>query len=122
LKVSSDTGLSVCSNSSASKISPPAPQKNLAASWRDTKTNVLAVYARNDYLSSEGDHRLIADIANRVRPGSGTFVALDGVDHGFQKTASPEDSFRRRDQPLDDFDPRVVATLKAWVDRVRSGR
>jgi len=97
-------------------------QKNLAASWRDTKTNVLAVYARNDYLSSEGDHRLIADIANRVRPGSGTFVALDGVDHGFQKTASPEDSFRRRDQPPDDFDPRVVATLKAWVDRVRSGR
>jgi len=69
--------------------------RNLAASWAKGNADVLAIWGRNDFIAAEADHPFIAEIVNRARLGKGTYVALDGSDHGFRKTTSAEDSFRR---------------------------
>jgi hypothetical protein len=57
----------------------------LMAAWRDAKTNVLALYGESDIVAiNDEDHRLIADIAEFYRPGTGRFVEVAGTDHGME--------------------------------------
>ena len=62
----------------------------------------------------------IAEIVNRVKPGNGTFVALDSIDHFFLRTATPEESFRYfkpvEGMPPTEFNGAIVETLRAWLD------
>ena len=49
-------------------------------------------------------------------------MALDGADHGFRKTASPADSFRRWRSPGGEFNGEIVNVLKEWTEKIRAGR
>ena len=93
--------------------------KNLPAYWAKGNADVLAIWGRNDFIATEADHPFIADIVNKARPGKGTYVALEGSDHGFRKTTSIEDSFRRWKSPGGEFNPQIITTLKAWMEKVR---
>jgi hypothetical protein len=95
---------------------------SLPAHWAKGQAHVLAVWGRNDFIATEADHPLIAEIVNRARPGRGRFVALPGSDHAFRKTTSMEDSFRRWTTPSVEIDPEIIATLKAWTAEVRGSR
>ena len=95
---------------------------NLPALWSRGAGHVLAIWGRNDFIASEGDHPLIAQIVNAARPGMAAYVALDGADHGFRKTASPEDSFRRWRSPGGEFNGEIVNVLKEWTEKIRAGR
>jgi pimeloyl-ACP methyl ester carboxylesterase len=55
---------------------------NLAAAWAKTGAPVLAIHGGHDWIMSREDHQLIAELANRQRPGSGRFVAIARMDHG----------------------------------------
>ena len=90
--------------------------KNLGEAWEAFDGHALALWARADYVSNEDDHALITRIVNRSHPGHGTFLALDGIDHGFLKAASPRDSMTRRGQP-GEFNPTVLEACRAWVGR-----
>jgi hypothetical protein len=79
---------------------------------------VLAIWGRNDFIATEADHPFIADIINKARPGKGTYVALDEADHGFRKTTSLEDSFKRRNKPGGEFNPSIITTLREWMDKL----
>jgi uncharacterized protein len=92
--------------------------KNLGEAWETFNGHALALWARSDYVSNEDDHALIARIVNRSHPGHGTFLALDGIDHGFLKAASPLDSMTRRGKP-GEFNPAVLEACRAWVDKVK---
>jgi hypothetical protein len=46
---------------------------------------VLAVYGEYDWFEDAAGHRLVADIANRKRAGSGTFVEIPATDHHFNR-------------------------------------
>ena len=59
-----------------------------------------------------------AEIVNKVRPGKATYVALDSSNHGFRKTTSLEDSFRRWNSPGGEFNPQNTTTLREWIEKV----
>jgi hypothetical protein len=61
----------------------------------------------------------IAEIVNTARPGRGTYVGLDASDHGFRKTTSVEDSFKRWNTPGGEFNPLIITTLTEWMEKVR---
>jgi hypothetical protein len=95
-----------------------ATNQNLPLQWAKGDAFVLAIWGNGDFIATEADHPLIADTVNRARPGKGAAIVLDGVDHGFRKVASVEDAFRRWGE-RGEFAPQIVATLKAWVEKVR---
>jgi hypothetical protein len=95
---------------------------SLPAHWAKGHAQVLAIWGRNDFIATEADHPLIAEIVNRARPGQGRYVALPTSDHAFRKTSSVEDSFRRWTTPAVELDPEIIAVLKAWTAELRGGR
>ena len=95
---------------------------NLPAYWAKGQAHVLAIWGRNDFIATEADHPLIAEIVNRARPGHGRYVALPASDHGLRKTSSVQDSFQRWTTPAVELDPEIITLLKAWTAEVRGGR
>jgi pimeloyl-ACP methyl ester carboxylesterase len=90
--------------------------KNLGEAWEKYSGHVLAIWGKADFVSNEDDHALIARIVNRTEPGHGTFVALDGIDHGFNRAASRRESFERgRTSQPDTFNPVILDTCRTWL-------
>jgi pimeloyl-ACP methyl ester carboxylesterase len=92
----------------------------LAAAWRDTRSNVLALYGESDMVAlHDQDHRLIADIAQFYRPGTGRFVQIAGTGHGMDLIGNrSEVRERTRAQgrvPTGAFNPAVADALAAWI-------
>jgi pimeloyl-ACP methyl ester carboxylesterase len=96
--------------------------RNLPAYWAKGHAYVLAIWGRNDFIATEADHPLIAEIVNKARPGKGVYLALDGSDHGFRKTVSIEDSFTRWKASGGEFNPQIITTLREWIEQVRKGQ
>lgn len=46
---------------------------------------------------------------------------LEESDHGFRKTTSLEDSFRRWNLPDSEFNTQIITALKEWAEKVRRG-
>lgn len=92
---------------------------NLPAAWRDAKTNVLSLYGGADIVALfDTDQKMIADIANFERPGSGTYVEVPSADHGMMNVGSREAARRnaiaqRKDNLV--FDEDVANSLIAWI-------
>ncbi len=93
---------------------------NYPAYWAKVDANVLAIWGACEFITTEEDHPLIAEVVNRARPGKGKYVRLENSDHGFKKTESMADSFRRWGQ-AGEFNPNVVDALKAWTKEVLGG-
>jgi pimeloyl-ACP methyl ester carboxylesterase len=94
---------------------------NLPEYWAKTDAHVLAVWGRNDFISGEADHKLIAETVNRQHPGKAAYLVLEESDHAFRKTSSAEDSFRRWRLPNQEFNARIITTLEGWTEKVRLG-
>jgi dienelactone hydrolase len=92
--------------------------KNLGAAWETYEGHVLAIWGKGDFVSNEDDHALIARIVNRDHPGHGTFLALDGIDHGFNRAASRRESFERsqRQEP-ETFNPAILEVCRTWLEK-----
>lgn len=95
---------------------------NLPAAWRDAKTNVLSFYGGADLVAMfDTDQKMIADIANFSRPGSGTYVEVPSADHGMLNVGSRDHAredliAQRRTTPV--FDEGVATTLIGWVQSI----
>lgn len=95
----------------------------LTEAWRDTDAHVLAIYGESDVVALfDDDHRLIADVANFYRPGSGTYVEVAGTDHGMGLVGDREEIRRRTvaqgQPPNAPFNPEVGKVIADWIDRV----
>jgi dienelactone hydrolase len=92
--------------------------KNLGAAWDSFGGDALAIWGKGDYVSNEDDHALIARIVNRDHPGHGTFLAMDGIDHGFNRADSRRASFElgRSRQP-GEFNPAILEVARAWAKK-----
>jgi len=96
--------------------------KNLGAAWESFGGYALAIWGRADFVSNEDDHALIARILNRDHPGHGTFLAFDGIDHGFNRAASRRESFERGQSGQNgEFNPAVLEVCRAWVEKTAAG-
>jgi uncharacterized protein len=90
--------------------------KDPGGAWEAFEGHALAIWGRADFVSNEDDHALIARIVNRAHLGRGTFLALEGADHGFLKAASPRESMTRGNKP-GEFNPAVLEACHAWVEK-----
>lgn len=81
---------------------------------------VLAVWGTSDWLVDKSGNARIAEVVNRVKPGNGSFVALDATDHFFFRAATPQESYRLMKPAAGDppgrFNPAVVEALWRWLD------
>jgi hypothetical protein len=93
--------------------------KNLGEAWEAFEGHALAIWGKADYVSTEDDHALIARMVNWVHPGKGTFLALEGADHGFHRASSPSESLGR--QKPGEFNPAVLEACHAWIEKVKAG-
>lgn len=91
---------------------------NFPEYWTKVDAHVLALWGDSEFITTEEDHPLIAEVVNSARPGKGKYVKLPGSDHGFKKTTSMQDSFSRWSQPGGEFNPNVVEAMKAWTKEV----
>ena len=93
----------------------------LASAWRRTKSNVLAVYGESDIVAiDDRDHKVIADIADFYRPGSGRFVQIPGTTHGMELVGNRHE-FREKSMaaggapPSGPFNPEVARVIADWI-------
>ena len=93
----------------------------LAAAWKAVPTNVLALYGETDIVAlNDEDHRLLADMADQWRPGSGRFVEVPKTDHGMTLVGDRK-TFREKVRaangvpPIGSFNPAVADALASWI-------
>jgi pimeloyl-ACP methyl ester carboxylesterase len=95
------------------------------AGWRDARTNVLSMFGQSDFAALfDVDHRLIANIANYYRPGTGRYVEVAGTDHPMMSVGSPEE-VRARNMAQSGapapaasparFNPEVARIVAEWI-------
>ena len=91
---------------------------NLARAWQESSGAVLALHGEYDWVASEQDHRLIADIVNARTPGAGSSITLPRVDHGFTRHASLQDSVQAlgRGEWAED----LPTTVMQWIRSVEA--
>ncbi len=78
---------------------------------------VLAIWGTADWVAAREDAARIAEVVNRVKPGNGSFVALEATDHFFFHAATPEESYRIfKGSPAKGFNPAVHDTMRNWMD------
>jgi pimeloyl-ACP methyl ester carboxylesterase len=92
----------------------------LMAAWRDSNTNVLAVYGESDLVALfDEDHRLIADLANHYRPGTGRYVEVPSTGHGMDVIGTRLEVRERTRAsgapPQGEFNPEVARILAGWI-------
>jgi hypothetical protein len=95
---------------------------NLPQAWRDSKSEVLAVYGESDLVAYvQDDHRLIAEVANHYRPGTGRVVAVPETDHGMRRIGDRAEVRRRSragaGQPLPPYNPEIARIVGDWVEQ-----
>jgi hypothetical protein len=78
----------------------------------------MAGWSKADFISGEKDHALIARIINRAHPGYGVFLTLDGIDHGFSRALSQNDSFKNFRKPDREYNPVFLDALRDWASKV----
>ena len=77
------------------------------------------MYGQSDIVALfDTDHRLIADIANYYRPGTGRYVEIAGTEHGMTKVGD-RSAFRLANiagaAGRPEFNPEIGATLVDWI-------
>ena len=92
----------------------------LMAAWRDARTHVLSIYGGSDLVALfDEDHRLIADVANHYRPGSGRYVEIARTGHGMDLIGTREEvreRTRNSGAPPDGaFNPEVASVVAGWI-------
>lgn len=102
------------------KFTQDLAHQPLTAAWRDSWTNVLAMYGESDIVTLfDEDHRIIADIANHYRPGSGRYVEIARTGHGMDIVGDRLELRRRvvetGNLPTGEFNPEVARALAAWI-------
>ncbi|TFI57018.1 alpha/beta fold hydrolase [Sphingomonas parva] len=92
------------------------PHQPLIKAWRDARTNVLALYGESDVVALfDSDHRMIADIADFHRPGTGRYVEIAGTDHGMTLVGNRSElrakAIAAGSPPDGEFNPRIAEVL-----------
>lgn len=87
------------------------------SAWRDTKSQVLAIYGESDFAAVDAeDHKLIAEVANHYRPGTGRFVLLPKTGHGMRLDGDrAQAKARDADAPPGPFNSELVPLIGDWI-------
>jgi len=93
---------------------------NFAKYWAKLDTHVLSVHGAVDFVSYEVDHKLIADIVNKARPGKGKFVSVSESDHLFHKF--PTEAEAQRNYSRGTYNPAFSKVMMEWIRGILAGK
>ena len=68
-------------------------KKNVLAAWREVDAPVLVIFNTFDQFETRHGHKLIADMANRWRPGSATYIERPSIGHSDNRYATIEEAY-----------------------------
>lgn len=91
-------------------------QINFASYWSKLDSHVFAAKGASDFVVYEADHKLIADIVNRARPGKGTWEVIPNSDHLFHAFETEPESQRNFQRGT--FSMNFSNRMKAWIREV----
>jgi pimeloyl-ACP methyl ester carboxylesterase len=86
---------------------------NLAQAWRTVNVPVLAVHGEYDWIMGADDYRLLADVLNARKAGSGEYVDWPRADHGLYVHSDQQKAFGR--DPDQKYDPRLSDYVLQWL-------
>ncbi|MFO0958691.1 MAG: PDZ domain-containing protein [Isosphaeraceae bacterium] len=89
---------------------------NFPAYWAKCNAHVLAVRGASDFVCYDADHKLIADVVNKVQPGWGKSLTLPDSDHLFHNFATEAES--QRNFQKGKFNPAFGRLMKDWIAEV----
>ena len=85
----------------------------LPSPWREVPVPSLILWGAADFAASRGDHVLIAETVNSIRPGGATFVELKDIGHGFDTARTMKDSMDRH--MAGEFNAAAAAESLRWM-------
>ena len=91
---------------------------NFPEYWTRCNAHVLAVRGASDFVTYDVDHKLVADIVNRARPGWGESAVLPNSDHLFHNFATETESMQNFQRG--EFNAAFAAQMKDWIKRIRA--
>ncbi|WP_425408516.1 hypothetical protein [Hyphococcus sp.] len=95
-----------------------AAKKNFLAAWAAIEAPVLVIYNEFDQFESQYGHQVIADMVNRLRPGTATFVVQDNIGHGNSRYADAVSAYGWENaEPAWEQTADVMLT---WLDDIRA--
>lgn len=93
-----------------------AAKRNFLEAWTKVQAPVLVFYGEYDQFETRHGHKLIADMVNRLRPGTATFIEVAGGDHELEIYSSADDAYAYREGRVD-HDAFIVPLLD-WLRKV----
>ncbi|MEM9619104.1 MAG: alpha/beta hydrolase [Pseudomonadota bacterium] len=70
-----------------------ASKHNFLAAWAALEAPVLVIYNEFDQFEAQYGHQVIADMVNRLRPRTATFVVQENIGHSNDRFATVEDAY-----------------------------
>jgi pimeloyl-ACP methyl ester carboxylesterase len=74
-----------------------AARHNFLAAWARVDAPVLVIFNAFDQFESRHGHQLIAEMVNRLRPGTATFVERPNIGHSDNRYETIDDAYAWRD-------------------------
>lgn len=97
-----------------------ATRLEIAGKTEAVHPRVLAIWGTSDWLAEPDGNAWIAEIVNRVKPGNGTYVAMDSIDHFFLRTSSFQESYRYwkpvKGLPPTEFNVAIIDKVSSWMN------
>lgn len=93
-------------------------QINFPSYWVKTDAHVLAVRGASDFVTYNADHKLIADVINKVTPGKGSWLELPDSDHLFHNFKTEQDSMRNFQRGQ--FNNSFSKVMMDWIKGIMS--
>lgn len=88
--------------------------RDAGADWKRVGAPVLAVWGESDYVANKADSEFLVAQVNAGAPGKAEFVAMEGIDHNFDRMADAEESFLAGF--AGDFNTDLLDVVKKWME------
>lgn len=92
-----------------------AAKRNFLGAWAELDAPVLVIFNEFDQFEAEYGHKVIADMTNRLRPGTATFIVQENIGHSNNFYATVEDAYAFRNG-----EPAWDRTAKLIIDWLRN--
>ncbi len=118
-----DTTTNLCAAERTGQFHKEINQHNLAKAWKNTRSNVLAIYGEADLAANNADdHKGLVNYYNSIYPDKAKFWLYPKTNHGFQEIGTMADYVRMQENPTayqnfaaDHFNAKLFLDIAKWL-------